>query len=113
MAMLLLLLLFLCPGDQYNVTVCASDEHSESTCNSSFISIDNTAPVMNSARDTLPDAFTTYPSETVNHPYFQGFVSDVDYQVDNHQLQCTYALATDPESDALNYEVCWYAVHRV
>ena len=94
-------------GDQYRVTVCATDPGGNSTCNSTAIGIDNTAPQMGVVRETLGSPTSSaFLAAYKEHPYTRGFTNDVEYQVDTGQVQCSFSLATDPEAIELTHMVC-------
>ena len=68
-------------GDFLEVVVCAHDPNDATPpCDSAFVLVDDTPPVMAAVTDAVPDN-PLYDSVNLLHPYRTGAVRDSDYQV--------------------------------
>ena len=89
-------------GQVLQVQLCAVDLNAEPVCATTSIGIDDTAPVMGWVKDDLP-------VDVAQHPFTLGSIDDVQYQVDQTELACTFAPATDPQvCPGPDRAACWF-----
>jgi hypothetical protein len=67
-------------GDVLHVTVCVVDPNSPPLCDTLYVAIDDTPPVMSWVNDSLP-ATPAYASYAAAHPFTLGATGDVAFQV--------------------------------
>ena len=95
-------------GQVLQVQLCAVDLNAEPVCATTSIGIDDTAPVMGWVKDDLP-VDVALDQWNAQHPFTLGSIDDVQYQVDQTELACTFAPATDPQvCPGPDRAACWF-----